>query len=139
MGPFVRRLAPELLAMRGVSTVVAAGLIGHTRDVRNLRDANAFAMRSATAPLCWSSGRHDAVRLNVGGNRQLNRLLHVVATMQIRNEGHPGRKYYDRKRSEGKSARAAVRSLKRQLATVVYYRLRVAQARIEAVPEAVAA
>jgi transposase len=131
MRPFVRNLAPELLAMYGVSTVVAAGLLGHAGDIRNLRDANAFAMRSATAPVCCSSGRHEAVRLNVGGNRQLNRLLHMVAMMQVRNSHHVGRKYYERKRNEGKSSRAAMRSLKRQLATVVYYRLRSVQLRIE--------
>lgn len=129
--PFVRNLAPELLAMHGISTIVAAGLVGHSGDIHNLRDASAFAMRSATAPISCSSGRHEAVRLNVGGNRQLNRLLHVIAMSQIRNAEHAGRKYYDKKRTEGKSARAALRSLKRQLATVVYYRLRVAQARID--------
>jgi transposase len=131
MRPFVRPLAPELLAMYGVSTVVAAGLVGHAGDMRNLRDASAFAMRSATAPVCCSSGRHQAVRLNVGGNRQLNRLLHLMAMMQVRNSNHAGSKYYERKRGEGKSARAAMRSLKRQLATVVYYRLRLVQARID--------
>ena len=131
MSPFVRRLAPELLSMRGVSTIVAAGLIGHTGDIHNLRDANAFAMRSATAPVQCSSGRHDAVRLNVGGNRQLNRLLHTIAMIQVRTEGHAGYRYYERKRAESKSGRSALRSLKRQLATVVYYRLRLIQARID--------
>ncbi len=132
MSPFVRRLAPELLAIHGVSTVVAGGLIGHAGDIHNLRDSSAFAMRSATAPISWSSGRHQAVRLNVGGNRQLDRLLHVIAMIQIRSADHVGRKYYDKKRNEGKTARAAMRSLKRQLATVVYFRLRSAQARIDA-------
>lgn len=131
MVPFVRSLAPELLAMRGISTVVAAGLIGHAGDIHNLRDANAFAMRSATAPISCSSGRRDAVRLNVGGNRQLNRLLHLIAMVQVRTADHAGHRYYEKKRAEGKSARAAVRSLKRQLATVVYYRLRLTQARID--------
>ncbi len=139
MSPFVRRLAPELLAVHGVSTVVAAGLVGHAGDLHNLRDASAFAMRSATAPVSWSSGRHQAVRLNVGGNRQLNRLLHVIAMVQVRNASHTGRRYYDKKRSEGKSARAAMRCLKRQLATITYYRLRSTQCRIDGKPVPAAA
>lgn len=121
--PFVKRLAPDLLALRGVSTVVAGGLIGHAGNLRNCRNAAAFAMRAGVAPVPCSSGRNTSVRLNIGGDRQLNRLLHVIALVQERTLGHPGKDYYDRKRAEGKTHRAAIRSHKRQLATVVFYRL----------------
>ena len=121
--PMMSRLAPELLAMRGISTVTAAGLIGHAGNMRNCRNADAFAMRAGTAPVSCSSGKHAAVRLNLGGNRKLNSLLHSIAIHQIRAEGHPSRTYYDRKRSEGKTQRAALRALKRRLSVVVYYRL----------------
>ncbi len=125
--PLLRRIAPELLAMHGVSTIIAAGLVGHAGDISNTRDAAAFAMRCGVAPVSWSSGRNSSVRVNVGGNRQLNRLLHVIALSQIRSTDHPGRVYYDRKRHEGKTHRGAMRSLKRQLCTVTYYRLRLCQ------------
>lgn len=45
---------------------------------------------------------------------------------QVRKRGHDGRKYYDRKRAEGKTHLAAMRCLKRTLATIVFYRLRAA-------------
>lgn len=122
--PFVERLAPELLRTNGVSVVVAAGLIGHAGALVNYRNAAAFAMRAGVAPIECSSGRSQSVRLNLGGDRQLNRLLHVIALVQIRKPEQLGRIYYDRKRSEGKTHRAALRALKRQLATVVFYRLR---------------
>lgn len=122
--PFVERLAPSLLELRGISTVVASGIIGHSGSPVNCRDANAFAMRAGVAPVSCSSGKHSAVRLNRGGNRQLNRLFHHIAMTQLRFAEHPGRVYYDRKRSEGKSHRGAMRSLKRQLATVIFYKLR---------------
>lgn len=122
--PLLRRVAPELLAIYGVSTIIAAGLIGHAGNPRNIRDAAAFAMRCGTAPVSWSSGRNSSVRINTGGNRQLNRLLHMVALCQLRSADHVGRIYYDRKRAEGKTRRSALRSLKRQLSTVVYFRLR---------------
>lgn len=123
MRPFVERWASALLPMRGVSIVVAAGFIGHGA-LGNVRNADAFAMRAGVAPIPCSSGQHQAVRLNSGGNRQLNRLLHVVALSQIRSTDHPGEVYYRRKRKEGQNHRAALRSLKRQLATVVYHRLK---------------
>lgn len=125
--PFVEKLASKLLDVRGVSVVVASGIIGHAGALGNCRDANAFAMRAGVAPIACSSGKNAAVRLNRGGNRQLNRLLHHIALTQLRAADHVGRKYYDKKRAEGKSHRAAMRSLKRQLSTVVYYRLRASQ------------
>lgn len=125
--PFVERLASKVLEMYGVSTVVAAGLLGHAGNLRNCRDANTFAMRAGVAPVPCSSGKSSAVRLNRGGNRQLNRLLHNIALTQLRSPEQPGRIYYDRKRAEGKSNRAAMRALKRHLATVVFYRLRASQ------------
>lgn len=108
--PTMSRLAPELLAMRGVSTVTAAGLIGHAGNLRNCRNADAFAMRAGTAPVSCSSGKHAAVRVNLGGNRKLNSLLHSIAIHQLRAEEHPSRIDYERKRGEGKAQRAALRA-----------------------------
>lgn len=120
MGPFVDRLAPELLQMRGCSTVTAAGLIGHTGSTENYRSPDAFASHGGTAPVPCSSGKHQSVRLCTGGNRAINRCLHTIANVQMRSEGHQGKTYYDRKRSEGKTHREAMRCLKRRLAAVVF-------------------
>jgi hypothetical protein len=130
--PLVRATSPELLELRGVSQVVAAGLIGHAGDMRNVRDAAAFAMKAGVSPVPCSSGQNRAVRVNQGGDRQLNRLLHIIAIAQVRCDSHAGSLYYRRKRAEGKTHRSALRCLKRQLATVVYYRLREAQLRQDA-------
>jgi transposase len=121
--PLVRPYA-QLRQLVGVSDIVAAGLIGHAGDLRNLRDAHAFAMRSGTAPVPCSSGRNQHVRVNHHGDRELNRLLWLTAMVQLRFPMHAGRKYYDRKRAEGKAPRAALRCLKRQLATIVFLRIR---------------
>jgi transposase len=58
---------------------------------------------------------------NRRGNRQLNKVLHTMAVIQIR-DGGPGRDHY--KIAEGKTEGEAIRSLKRQLSDVVYRRLR---------------
>jgi transposase len=130
LAPTMRRVAPELLEIHGISTVTAAGLVGHAGDMRNCRNSDAFAMKSGVAPIPCASGRRRGVRVNVGGNRQLNRLLYAIALVQLRSREHVGRKYFDRKRMEGKSSKSALRCLKRQLATVVYYRLLAAQPRL---------
>ena len=123
LGPFVKHLANDLLPVFGVATVVAAGLVGHAGNLTRCRDASAFAMRAGVAPIPHRSGPSQSVRLNPGGNRQLNRCLHIIATAQLRDPNHSGRVYYDRKRREGMTHRAALRSLKRQLATVVFHKL----------------
>ncbi len=128
--PMVRKTAPELLELHGISDVAAAGLIGHAGDLANVRSAAAFAMKCGVAPIECSSGRRETVRVNVGGNRQLNRLLHTAAMSQVRKRGHAGRIYYDRKRAEGKTHLASMRCLKRTLATIIFFRLREADQRI---------
>src|SRR5580692_5202881 len=44
----VSPIAPESLSVHGISHVAAAGLIGHCGDLRNIRNASAFAMKSGT-------------------------------------------------------------------------------------------
>src|SRR5665647_324154 len=39
----------------------------------------------------------------LSGNRQINRALHIMATVQLRNPG-VGRDYYDRKKAAGKTS-----------------------------------
>lgn len=127
MRPFVERLAPVLLELRGCSVISAAGLIGHVGSTQNYRNADAFASHAGAAPVQCSSGKFQSVRVNTGGNRQLNRCLHNIANSQMHAAGHAGKVYYDRKRSEGKTHREAMRCLKRRLATVVFRALRAAQ------------
>ena len=129
--PLARQYA-QLRQLVGVSDIVAAGLVGHAGDLRNLRDAHAFAMRSGTAPVPCSSGRNQHVRVNHHGDRALNRLLWLTAMVQLRFPNDAGRKYYDRKRAEGKAPRAAMRCLKRQLATIIFLRIRADHAAISA-------
>ena len=63
------------------------------------------------------------MRLNRGGNRQLNRALFTVAMVQLRHSP-PAQAFIARKRTEGKSGREAIRCLKRHLARVVFHALR---------------
>lgn len=125
--PTVERIGQGLLSVVGVSVVLSAGLIGHTGNLNNCRDSNAFAMLSAAAPVSCSSGNNAVVRVNCGGNRQLNKMLHQIAVSQIRRRDHVGRLYFERKLSEGKTPKQARRCLKRRLATVIYYKLTEAQ------------
>jgi len=127
MLPFVEQLVPQLLEMRGCAVISAAGLIGHAGLIGNYRSTDAFASHAGTAPVPYSSGKFESVRVATGGNRQLNRCLHTIANCQMKTDGHAGQVYYQRKRGEGKTHREALRCLKRRLAAVVFRTLRAAQ------------
>lgn len=108
-----------LRSLPGAGPLVTAKLIGEVGDIRRFRSADAFAMLAGVAPIPASSGQVSRMRLNRGGNRQLNRALWCIAFSQARTH-EPARLYIARKRTEGKSWREAMRALKRHLARIVF-------------------
>ena len=82
-----------------------------------------FATYNGTAPMDVSSGDQVRHRLSRSGNRRVNHVLHIMAVTQIRNPKSEGRAYYERKRTEGKTTKEALRCLKRRLSDVVYRQL----------------
>jgi transposase len=110
---------PALLAQQGLGTLTAATLIGRTAGAERFPTDAHFARQAGVAPIPVSSGRKDRHRLHRGGDRQLNRALHVIAITRARIDPQT-RAYLERKRAEGKSNREALRCLKRHLARQVH-------------------
>jgi transposase len=71
------------------------------------RDAH-FARLAGVAPVPVSSGRHDRHRLDRGGDRQIDRALHVIAITRGRLDPET-RAYLQRKEAEGKTRMEAMR------------------------------
>jgi hypothetical protein len=82
-----------------------------------------FASWNGTAPIDASSGDQVRHRLSRAGNRQINRVLHIMAVVQLRHRDSEGRAYYDRKVAADKTPREAMRSLKRRLSDIVYHQM----------------
>jgi transposase len=112
-----------LLALPGAGVLVTAKLVGETGDIGRFRSADAFAALAGVAPIPASSGQTQHLRLNRGGNRQLNRALYMIALNQASHH-EPARAYVAKKRAEGKTGRDAIRALKRQLVRTVFRLLR---------------
>jgi transposase len=115
----VKKLAPKLLALRGVGTLIAAKIVAEVADIRRFRSKDAFARHNGTTPLpVWSSNRVRH-RLSRTGNRQLNCSIHRIAVTQKR--CHPDAKaYLERRVANGNTGKEALRALKRKLSDVVY-------------------
>jgi transposase len=105
-GPQIPRVGSELTA---------------SRQYHFSSDAK-LARAAGLAPIPVSSGKTNRRRLDRGGNRQINAAFHRIAVTRAR--CHPEtRDYIARKRSEGKTTREAIRSLKRHLARRIWHLL----------------
>jgi transposase len=108
-----------LTDIHGVGPVTAGKILGHIGDITRFPTADHLASYTGTAPLEASSGERQRHRLNITGNRRLNAAIHTIAVCQARDPG-PGRVYYLRKISDGKTPAEARRALKRRLTNVIY-------------------
>jgi transposase len=75
---------------------------------------------NGTAPLDTSSGEQKRHRLSRAGNRQINRVLHIMAVVQLRSptEG----RYFDNTKAAGKTSMEAMRALKCRPSNIIYAR-----------------
>lgn len=111
-----------LTELSGIGTLNAAKILARVGAVQRFRSADAFASYTGTAPIAASLGDVTRHRLSRAGDRQLNCCIHTMAISQISRDT-PGRTYYRRKRTTGKSHREALRCLKRRLSDVIYRQL----------------
>jgi transposase len=109
----------SLTDLNGIGPSSASRLIGDIGDIGRFRTAAHFASWNGTAPIEASSGDQRRHRLSRLGNRRINRVLHIMAIVQLRHDT-PGRAYYRRRLTDGKTTMEALRALKRHLSDVVY-------------------
>jgi transposase len=115
----VKATGTRLLDLHGIGPSGAARLLVEAGDITRFPTKGHFASWTGTAPIDASSGDNVRHRLSRGGNRQINRALHMMAVVQLRN-ATAGRAYYDRKVATGKTPNEAMRCLKRRLSDIVY-------------------
>jgi transposase len=110
----------------GVDWVGAARLLVEVGDPTRFRNEAAFARWCGTGAVAVSSGEGNSEptrhRLDLGGNRRINSVLHIASVVQGR--VHPdARAFLTRKRSEGKTRKEARRAHKRRLADRIIRRM----------------
>jgi transposase len=120
-----------LLQLHGIGPSSAARLLADVGDIHRFADRDRFASWNGTAPLDASSGNQQRHRLSRAGNRRINRALHIMATVQLRNHTE-GRAHYDARKAGGMPSMTALHALKRRLSNVVFARMLADQNRREA-------
>jgi hypothetical protein len=123
LNELLKATATTLTTLHGIGPSGAARLLVEVADVTRFPTKAHFASWNGTAPIDASSGDQVRHRLSRAGNRQINRVLHIMAVVQLRHRDSEGRAYYDRKVAAGKTPMEAMRSLKRRLSDIVYHQM----------------
>ena len=122
LNELLKATGTTLTDLHGIGPSGAARLLVEVADITRFPSKAHFASWNGTAPIDASSGDQVRHRLSRAGNRQINRVLHIMATVQLRNPTE-GRAYFDRKKAAGKTSMEAMRALKRRLSDIVYRQL----------------
>ena len=125
LAALVKASGSTLGELCGLSTVLVAELLVEVGDPRRFT-IGGFARFNASAPLAASTaegpGEPVRHRYNPGGNRRVNRSLHLMAVTQLRCEPR-AQALYENARARGHTKKEARRILKRHLSDVIYRRM----------------
>lgn len=117
--------ARDLLERPGIGPVTAAVALAAWSHRGRVRSEAAFASLAGVNPIPASSGNTVRHRINHGGDRRLNRALHMAVVTRMRMDPET-RTYVDRRTAEGRTPREIRRCLKRYLARQIYRQLNAA-------------
>lgn len=117
--------AGTLLDLPGIGTVTAAVALTAWSHLGRIRSEAAFASLAGASPIPASSGNTVRHRINRGGDRRLNRALHMAIVTRMRMDPRT-RAYVERRTAEGRTLREIRRCLKRYLAREIYRHLNAA-------------
>jgi transposase len=116
----LQSINPEpLFQIEGIGDYCAAKLLAIVGNPVLFRKESCFANYAGVAPIPCSSGKNVKNRVNTGGNRQLNYVIYLIMFTQLRTYP-PAKEYFQKKLSEGKTAKEAKRCLKRLIAKRIF-------------------
>ena len=124
---FLKKFNCTLTSMAGIDTVTAAQLRSCIGDVKRFATPAKLARYAGIAPVNYGSGKKDLQFSNQRGNRELNAIFFWLAVRLSIPLG--GNKfitntffynYYQRKISEGKTKRQALKCVERRLVNIIW-------------------
>lgn len=114
--------AGVLLDQPGIGPITAAVALTAWSHLGRIRSEAAFASLAGASPIPASSGNTIRHRINRGGDRRVNRALHMAVVTRMRMDPRT-RAYVERRTTEGRTLREIRRCLKRYLARQIYRQL----------------
>ena len=111
--------AAPLLEEKGVAAISAAKCLAAWSHHGRISSETEFASLAGVNPIPASSGNTIRHRLNRGGDRALNSVLHMVTVTRMQHDAET-RAYVDKRRAEHKTDREIRRCLKRYIARRIF-------------------
>ena len=111
--------AAPLLEETGIGPVAAAICLTVWSHHGRVRSQAAFAALAGVNPIPASSGNTVRHRLNRGGDRTLNRALHMVTLSRMTHDPKT-QEYVEKRKTEGRTTKEIRRIIKRYLARKIY-------------------
>ena len=111
--------AAPLTEVSGIGVLTAATAYVAYSHPGRFRSEAAFANLAGVAPIPASSGNTTRHRLNRGGDRRLNRVLHIAVLVRMTHDPET-RDYVNKRTAQGLTTREIRRILKRYLARRIY-------------------
>ena len=109
----------NLTTITGVSTVLAAKILAHTGGIERFQKVDKYVKYAGIAPVERSSGKTRRFIKGNRGNRRLHATFYLVALSQIRWD-KKAKGYFEKKVSEGKTKKHALRCLIKRIACITY-------------------
>ena len=114
-------VAKELLDYEGIGVVGAGIILSHVgADLSRFSNRDDFCKLAGVSPRPVSSGMTDRYRLDRGGDRQLNKAMYHAAMTRARKPESASAAYIEKRVTQGKTKRDAVRCLKKYIARDIY-------------------
>lgn len=124
LGVLTAKVAPTLIAAPQIGPHTAAQLlVTAAANIDRIGTDAKFARLCGVAPIPVSSGKTNRMRLHRGGDRQANRVLHMIVIGRLKNDART-RDYMTRRQAEGLSKKDIIRCLKRYVAREVFQALK---------------
>ena len=127
MAAFLTKLDCPLTSMAGIDTVTAAQILSCIGDIRKFPTPSKLARYAGVAPVQYASGKKDLKFANQRGNRELCAVFFWLAVrLAIPMTGSRVitntffHDYYQRKISEGKTKRQALKCVQRRLVNIIW-------------------
>jgi len=124
---FLKHFDCTLTTMAGIDIVTAAQMRSCIGDIKRFSTPAKLARYAGIAPVTYASGKKDLQFANQRGNRELNSLFFWLA-VQLATPCGSSRKilnsffheYFNRKMSEGKTKRQALKCVQRRLVNIIW-------------------
>jgi len=124
---FLKGFDSTLTSMAGIDIVTAAQMLSCIGDIHKFSTPAKLARYAGIAPVTYASGKMDLQFANQRGNRELNSIFYNLAVRLSYAHGTNNRvlnpffyDYYNRKISEGKTKRQALKCVQRRLVNIIW-------------------